>query len=170
VVKGFEKRDFRDIEAFDATTAVIMAVDAPAYILKTNDAGESWKVVYENNTKGMFLDAMEFWNEQAGIVIGDPIDGRFFIARSFDGGSTWKEIPNDFKPKADSGEALFAASGTNIRVLDHDEAVFVTGGTSSRVFIRDAAIKLPLLQGKETTGANSVSVMDHNSRKGWSLS
>lgn len=166
VVKGFEKRDFRDIEAFDATTAVIMAVDAPAYILKTNDAGESWKLVYENNTKGMFLDAMEFWNEQAGIVIGDPIDGRFFIARSFDGGSTWKEIPNDFKPTADSGEALFAASGTNIRVLDHDEAVFVTGGTSSRIFIRDAAIKLPLLQGKETTGANSVAVMDHNSRKG----
>src|SRR5689334_985623 len=30
-VKGFEKRDFRDIEAFDATTAIIMAVDAPAY-------------------------------------------------------------------------------------------------------------------------------------------
>src|SRR5688572_17295449 len=42
-VKGFEKRDFRDIEAFNSTTAVIMSVDAPAYILKTNDAGESWK-------------------------------------------------------------------------------------------------------------------------------
>ena len=166
VVKGFEKRDFRDIEAFDGTTAVIIAVDVPAYILKTNDGGESWKVVYENNTKGMFLDAMEFWNEQAGIVIGDPIDGRFFIARTFDGGTTWKEIPNNFKPKADSGEALFAASGTNIRVLDHDEAVFVTGGLSSRVFIRDSSTRLPLIQGKETTGANSVSVMDHHSRKG----
>jgi photosystem II stability/assembly factor-like uncharacterized protein len=166
IVKGFEKRDFRDIEAFDATTAVIMAVDAPAYILKTVDGGESWKVVYENTTKGMFLDAMEFWNINAGIVIGDPIDGRFFIARTFDGGNSWKEIPNDYKPKADSGEALFAASGTNIRILDRDEAVFVTGGLNSRAFIRDQSISIPIIKGKETTGANSIDVMDKYSRKG----
>src|SRR5215510_12725926 len=43
-VKGFEKQEFRDIEAFDGATAVIMAVGEPAYILKTNDGGESWKV------------------------------------------------------------------------------------------------------------------------------
>src|SRR4026209_842045 len=85
-VKGFEKSAFRDIEALDAVTAVIMSVAEPAYILKTIDGGENWKVVYENKTKGMFLDAMEFGNEQAAIVIGDPINGRFFISRSFDGG------------------------------------------------------------------------------------
>ncbi|RYY64224.1 MAG: oxidoreductase, partial [Chitinophagaceae bacterium] len=39
-VKGFEKMDFRDIEGFNATTAVIMGIDAPAYILKTIDGGE----------------------------------------------------------------------------------------------------------------------------------
>jgi len=166
VVKGFEKADFRDIEAFDATTAVIMAVDAPAYILKTVDAGETWRVVYENKTKGMFLDAMEFWNINAGIVVGDPIDGKIFIARTFDGGNTWKEIPDTFKPRADSGEAMFAASGTNVRILDRDEAVIVTGGLSSRILIRDAAIKLPIIQGKETTGANSIDVMDKYSRNG----
>jgi hypothetical protein len=165
-VKGFEKKDFRDIEAFDAATAVIVAVDEPAYILKTNDGGESWKVVYENKTKGMFLDAMEFWNEQSGIVIGDPIEGRFFILRSFDGGSTWKDIPFENRPLADSGEACFAASGTNIRALDRDEAVFVSGGIKSRLFTRKSMVDLPIIQGKETTGANSVSVYDHNKRKG----
>src|ERR1043165_9512867 len=36
-VKGFEKTDFRDIEAFNAATAVIMGISEPAYILKTND-------------------------------------------------------------------------------------------------------------------------------------
>ena len=148
-VKGFEKRDFRDIEAFNSTTAVIMAVDAPAYILKTNDAGETWKVVFEDKTPGMFLDAMEFWNEQAGIVLGDPINSRFFIARTFDGGTTWKEIPDQYKPVADSGEACFAASGTNIRALDRDEAIFISGGTKSRAFIRDQTVQLPLVQGKE---------------------
>src|SRR5688500_3537768 len=81
VVQGFEKRDFRDIEAFDATTAIIMAVDAPSYILKTTDGGLTWKAVYENKTPGMFLDAMSFWNDQSGIVLGDPIGGKFFIAR-----------------------------------------------------------------------------------------
>src|SRR5689334_15833398 len=90
-VKGFEKMDFRDIEAFDAVTAVIIAVAEPAYILKTDDGGESWKVVYENKTKGMFLDAMEFWNEESGIVVGDPLNGKFFIARTFDGGTSWED-------------------------------------------------------------------------------
>ena len=89
-VKGFEKTEFRDIEAFDEKTAVIMAVDAPAYILRTIDGGENWQTVYENKTKGMFLDAMEFWNEESGIVIGDPIDNKLFIARTFDGGKNWR--------------------------------------------------------------------------------
>ncbi|MER3497244.1 MAG: oxidoreductase [Chitinophagaceae bacterium] len=165
-VKGFEKADFRDIEGFDAATAVIIAVGQPAYILKTVDGGESWKVVYENKTKGMFLDAIEFWNEQSGIVIGDPVEGRFFVARTFDGGSNWMEVPLNNRPVADSGEACFAASGTNVRALDRDEAVFVSGGLKSRMFIRDAVIPLPVIQGKETAGANSVAVYDYNKRKG----
>ena len=165
-VKGFEKTDFRDIEAFDASTAVIIGVGEPAYILRTIDGGDSWKVVYENKTKGMFLDAMEFWNVEAGIVIGDPINGKFFIARTFDGGTTWKEIPENYKPRADSGEACFAASGTTIRALDNDEAVFVSGGVKSSVFIRDAKIALPIIQGKETTGANSIAVWDRYKKKG----
>ncbi len=166
VVKGFEKNDFRDIEAFDASTAIIMSVDAPAYILKTTNGGDTWKIVYENNAKGMFLDAMEFWNEQAGIVIGDPLEGKFFVARTFDGGMSWHEVPADKRPLADSGEACFAASGTNIRVLDRDEAVFVTGGLHSRLFSRKPSLTLPILQGRESTGANSVAVWDNYKLQG----
>lgn len=167
-VKGFEKTEFRDIEAFDATTAVIMAISEPAYILRTVDGGETWKVVYENKMKGMFLDAMEFWNEQAGIVIGDPPkgQGKIFVVRTFDGGKTWQDVPELYRPVADSGEACFAASGTNVRALDNDEAVFITGGLSSNVFIRDQKIKLPIIQGKETTGANSIAVWDRYKKKG----
>jgi photosystem II stability/assembly factor-like uncharacterized protein len=168
IVKGFEKRDFRDIEAFDAATAVVIAVDAPAYILKTTDGGESWKIVYENKTIGMFLDAMEFWNEISGIVIGDPIGGKVFVARTFDGGNTWKDIPDNYRPVADSGEAFFAASGTNVRALDRDESVLVSGGTRSRMYVRDKKIDLPILQGRETTGANSIAVLDNNKLKGGS--
>jgi len=160
-VKGFEKTDFRDIEAFDKKTALIMAVDEPACILRTNDGGENWKIVFENKTIGMFLDAMEFWNDQSGIVIGDPINQLFYIGRTFDGGKTWQNIPDKYKPVADSGEACFASSGTNIRKLNKSEAVFVSGGLSSHIFIRDKKMMLPLIQGKVSTGANSIAVKNN---------
>jgi photosystem II stability/assembly factor-like uncharacterized protein len=165
-VPGYEKRDFRDIEAFDQNTAIIMAIAEPADILKTTDGGKTWRLVYENNTRGMFLDAMEFWNVNSGIVVGDPIDGRFFIARSFDGGDSWHEIPPRYMPRADSGEGCFASSGTNVRSLTLDAACFVSGGPRSRIFIRDTVIDLPILQGKTTTGANSVAVKDNHTRHG----
>ena len=160
IVKGFEKNDFRDIEAFDAQTAVIMGISDPAYILKTVDGGDNWKVVFENKTKGMFLDAMEFWNEQSGIVIGDPIDGKFYIARTFDGGSSWMDIPKENYPLADSGEACFASSGTNVRKLSKQEAVFITGGLTSHLMRRNHKILLPIVQGTSSTGANSIAIKD----------
>jgi photosystem II stability/assembly factor-like uncharacterized protein len=165
-VPGYEKRDFRDIEAFDAKTAVIMAVAEPADILKTTDGGKTWKLVYENTTPGMFLDAMEFWNKDSGIVLGDPINGKFFIARSFDGGDSWHDIPTRELPEADSGEACFASSGTNVRGLDRKEACFVSGGLRSRLFLRDSRIDLPLIRGSQSTGANSVAVKDNSKLKG----
>jgi photosystem II stability/assembly factor-like uncharacterized protein len=164
-IPGFEKRDFRDIEAFSFSTAIIMAIAEPAIILKTTDAGKTWEKVYENNTPGMFLDAMEFWNEESGIVIGDPINGKFFISRTYDGGKTWKDVSESKLPLADSGEACFAASGTNIRKLDKDEACFVTGGRKSRLFWKGQPIELPIIQGKETTGANSIAVRDDHKRR-----
>jgi hypothetical protein len=160
-VKGFEKADFRDIEALDSKTAVIMAIAEPAYILRTSDGGDTWQTVYENKTKGMFLDAMEFWNEQSGIVIGDPVDNKVFIARTFDGGKKWQELPPQNYPIADSGEAFFASSGTNVRKLSKQEAVFISGGTKSRLFIRDNKIDLPIVQGKTSTGANSIAIKNN---------
>ena len=157
-VQGYDSVDFRDIEAFSSTDAIIMGVADPAYILKTVNGGETWRKVYENRDSGMFLDAMEFWSLESGIVIGDPVKGRFFIARTFDEGNTWKELPFEKRPLADSGEACFASSGTNIRAMDRDEACFVSGGLNSRLFSKKAAITLPLGTRKETTGANSVAV------------
>lgn len=171
-VKGFEKTEFRDIEAFDANTAVIMAIPSatipePAHILKTTDGGESWKVVYENKTKGMFLDAMDFVGNEYGIVVGDPIDNKIFIAETFDGGSTWNELGLEGKrPVADSGEAFFASSGTNIRLMIDKRFFLVSGGTKSRLITRFDASDLPVLQGKESTGANSIDVYDKGNGKG----
>src|SRR5262249_46789695 len=87
-------------------------------------------------------------------------------ARTFDGGENWQDIPLDKRPVADSGEACFAASGTNIRPLDRDEAVFVSGGLRSRLFSKNKPAELPIIQGKETTGANSIAVWDNKKLNG----
>jgi photosystem II stability/assembly factor-like uncharacterized protein len=165
-VKNHEKRDFRDIEAFDSKRAIVLAISEPAEILKTTDGGKTWKLVFSDSTRGMFLDAMDFWNQESGIVLGDPVRGRFFIARTFDGGSSWHPIPDDELPKADSGEGCFAASGTNVRKLDRESACFVSGGLKSRLYLRDKVIDLPIIQGKETTGANSVAIQDNRKLQG----
>jgi photosystem II stability/assembly factor-like uncharacterized protein len=158
VIKGYENTEFRDIEAFDATTAVVMGIAEPAYILRTVDGGQNWTRVFSDSSKGMFLDAMEFWNSQSGIVIGDPVKGRFFIARTFDEGRNWQGIPENYRPLADSGEACFASSGTNIRALNKAEAIFISGGLSAHLFIRDKKIELPLGTRKESSGANSIAI------------
>jgi photosystem II stability/assembly factor-like uncharacterized protein len=165
-VKGFEKTDFRDIEAFDGSTAIIMGVDTPAYILKTTDGGETWKKVYENRAKGMFLDAMDFIGENNGMVVGDPIDGKVFMASTIDGGETWQEMPVDKRPLADSGEAFFAASGSNIRLFKNDKYYLASGGTSSHLFTGMVKTKIPIVQGKETTGANAIDIYDKGNGKG----
>ena len=165
-VNGFEKTDFRDIEAFDANTAIIMGVAEPAYILKTNDGGESWRVVYENKTKGMFLDAMDFANNQRGIVVGDPINGKIFIARTNNSGNTWEEIEEkQTRPVAESGEAFFAASGSNVKLFTNDEFFIVSGGLRSRLITNSSAIDLPVIQGKESTGANAIDIYDNGMPK-----
>jgi len=160
-VAGYEKRDFRDIEAFDENTAIIMGIAEPAIILKTSDGGKNWRKVFEDSTKGMFLDAMDFAGEQNGVVIGDPINQAIYIASTSDMGESWKRMDittgNTNQFMANDGEAFFASSGTNIKMLDHG-FVFASGGRSSRLFFKGRKDSLPIMQGKESTGANSIAV------------
>jgi hypothetical protein len=158
-VQGYEQRDFRDIHAFDSNTAVIIAIDTPAVILKTKDGGRSWNKVFEDNRPGMFLDAMHFEDNQ-GVVIGDPIDGRPFIAKTSDYGETWQVLYlQQYCQQTINGEAFFAASGSNIQLIKKRGTYFplyVSGGIQSRLFFQDQCIALPLQSGKNYTGANGL--------------
>jgi len=165
-VKGFEQRDFRDLEAFDEKTALIMGIAEPAIILKTIDGGLTWKTVFSDSTKGMFLDAMSFTNQQNGIVIGDPIDGYHFMATTQNAGDTWVVANKSLSNRALEGEAFFASSGTNIQLAKDKKSalkyVFVTGGKHSRFNLNQQYFELPILQGKESTGANSIVLNESN--------
>lgn len=160
-LKGYEKSDFRDIEAFDDKRAVIMSSGTPAYILKTTDGGQSWKEVYKNLDTAYFLDAMDFWDEKKGMLVGDPINGHFMLLQTQDGGDTWKEMDTTKTPKAMNGEAVFAASGTSLRCWGRNEFGFVTGGAVSRLLSsnfkcsHNKSDTLEIMQGKQSQGAFS---------------
>jgi photosystem II stability/assembly factor-like uncharacterized protein len=160
-VKGYEQRDFRDIAAFDSNNAVIIAVAEPAIILRTNDGGHTWKKVFEDTTKGMFLDAMDFNNKGYGVVIGDPINNNLFKAFTIDYGNSWKSLHMaDPGMQLKDGEAFFASSGTNVVATNNKNNPFIyaTGGKISRLIYKDAFYNLNLLSNKESTGANAIAL------------
>lgn len=124
--------DFRDVDATSATVAYILSIGSgPASrIYKTSDAGASWTLQFTNQDPKGFLDAMAFWDDRRGLVMGDSIDGRFDILRTLDGGRTWLRIPADALPKALANEGAFAGSGTNVTVLPGGRAWIGTGAAA----------------------------------------
>ena len=157
-VKGYETRDFRSIHAWNEKEAIIVAIAAPAIILKTKDGGISWYKVYENADTLMFLDAIHFKDASNGLVVGDPISNHIFLLSTIDKGENWNEIPSSyFKTPLEKGEAFFASSGSNIAQNSKDDFL-VSGGLRSRLWINGEAIDIPILQGGTSTGANSMAI------------
>ncbi len=160
-IKGYEKSDFRDIEAFDEQTAIIMSSGTPAYILKTTDGGLTWKEVFKRMDTAYFLDAMDFWDHKKGVLVGDPINGHFVLLKTTDGGNTWQELDTSKTPRAMEGEAVFAASGTSLRCWGKKDFGFVTGGSISRFISMNIKkndyrpVRLPMIQGTSSQGAFS---------------
>ncbi|MFC5283356.1 WD40/YVTN/BNR-like repeat-containing protein [Pedobacter alpinus] len=166
-VKGYEKIDFRDIEAFSAKVVIIVSAGSPAYILKTTDGGENWKKVYENTSPVIFLDGMEFLNKKEGFIFGDPIDGFMQLLATKNGGETWENISEKAAIMLQKGEAAFAASGTSIRSFKN-KIYIATGGkvtnlyTSQNKGISWVKEQLPLIQGKASTGCFSLAISKQN--------
>jgi hypothetical protein len=157
-VQGYETRDFRSIHAWNEKEAIIVAVAAPAVILKTKDGGKSWYKVYENADTLMFLDAIHFKDASNGLVVGDPIANTIFLLSSNDKGEHWNQVPsNYFKTTLEKGEAFFASSGSNIGQLSKEDFL-VSGGMRSRLWINGEAMNIPIIQGGKSTGANSMAI------------
>ena len=116
----------------------------------------------------MFFNSLEFSDSAKGIALSDPVDGRFLVLRTADGGATWLHVT--VLPPAHEGEANFAASNSCIETLSSGRAWFVTGGVSARVFYSDDFGKswkvtdTPMVQGQPSTGIFSVAFK--NGREG----
>ncbi|PST83852.1 oxidoreductase [Pedobacter yulinensis] len=166
--RGFEKLDFRDIEAFDDQNAIAVNAGSPAYILLTTDGGQNWEKVYENTDSAIFLDGMAFWGRMNGIVFGDPIGNKMPILKTTDGGKTWQEVSENMKFDLARGEASFAASGTTIKALPGGRTWIATGGATSNIYFSPdygttwERYALPILQGTDSTGPFSIDFLDRN--------
>jgi photosystem II stability/assembly factor-like uncharacterized protein len=138
-VPDVSRLDFRAVFAFDASTAFLLsagpAEGGQANIYSTVDRGAHWTRVYSITQAGVFLDAIAFWDRQHGIAMSDPIEGRWFLLTTADGGRTWTRIPPERIPPVLQGEAAFAASGTCLTVQGGRNVWIGTGGAAkARVF------------------------------------
>ncbi len=164
--------DLRDIEAVSQRLAYAMVAGADtARIYRTSDGGRTWIRQYDDTRKGVFLDGLAFWDASRGIAVGDPMDGRFLVLRTEDGGAHWAQLPAATSPTALPGEAAFAASGTAVAVGAGGRAWIGTGGVggagaTARVFRSSdygrtwEPSSTPLPSGSPSTGIFSLAFRD----------
>ncbi|GAC1649590.1 MAG: oxidoreductase [Gemmatimonadaceae bacterium] len=138
-IAGAGSLDLRAIHAIGARVAWAMSAGEAekglSRIFQTRDGGSHWELQYSTSTKGVFLDALAFWDARHGIAVSDPVDGRLFILTTTDGGSTWVRVPPDRLPAVLPREAAFAASGSCLAVQGARNVWIGTGGGGrARVF------------------------------------
>jgi photosystem II stability/assembly factor-like uncharacterized protein len=133
-VPGASDVDFRAVRALDDKTAFLLSIGngEKSRIYKTDDGGERWALLYTNPDPKGFFDALAFWDADHAILLGDPVDGRFVIMTSSDGGFSWHRQKT---PPALPNEGAFAASNSCLVVHGEHEVWFGTGGPGgARVF------------------------------------
>ncbi len=169
-IRGAETLDFRDLEALSDDVLVLMAAGpGPASrIYRSTDGGATWGLFHTNPEKEGFYDALAFWDARHGIVVGDPVGGKFRIRTTIDGGLTWYAVKDEVMPPALPGEGAFAASGTCLFASKGgNDAWFVTGGAKvARVFhtadrgLTWTVAEAPVAAANASSGLFSVAFLD----------
>lgn len=167
-VAGHETTDFRDIEAFSGSEALIISAGSPLIILRTADGGNTWQGTYRDEQPDIFFDGMDFWDDDRGIAYGDPIGGVMQLLETRDGGRSWQNMSERAGLQLTDGEAGFAASGTGIRALQGGHVFIASGGHRSRLFhsgdygLTWSARACPIIQGTASTGIFSIAFRDEH--------
>ncbi|UYM07676.1 WD40/YVTN/BNR-like repeat-containing protein [Solicola gregarius] len=126
---------FRDVEALGARSAVVLAIGPgeASRIYRTADAGKTWHETFRNRTEQAFFNCVDFYpGGRRGLAVSDPVDGKFRILSTDDGGRSWSVQSPAGMPDS-TGEANFSASGDCLVIRGHN-AWFGSGGSAARVF------------------------------------
>ncbi|MEU5011989.1 oxidoreductase [Streptomyces sp. NPDC021749] len=137
---GAATLEFRDIEAFDARHAVVLAIGEgeASRVFRTDDAGATWTESFRNTDPRAFYDCLTFFDRRHGIALSDPVDGRYRVLSTADGGRSWRVLPSDGMPPAQPGEAAFAASGQCLVSAGGRDAWIATGGAATARVLHSA--------------------------------
>ena len=163
-VPGASEDDFRSMHAWNDKEAIVFGISRPGRAYYTDDGGDSWNIVYENNNEGIFFDSVVFTDENTGLALSDPLDSTSFVIRTTDRGKSWNRIRN--MPVLVEGEFNFAASNSCIDYHPGGNIWIITGGTAARVFISNdhgkswTASETGLVHGNQSSGNFSISVCD----------
>jgi photosystem II stability/assembly factor-like uncharacterized protein len=159
--------EFRSISV-TTNFVFILSVGSPALLFKIDKKTLNYKLVYEETGEKTFYDSMQFWDDENGIAVGDPIENCMSILLTKDGGNTWNKLACENLPLAREGEAAFAASNTNISLIDK-MAFIVSGGEEANVLVGSEygktwkKYKAPIVQGEKMTGIFSIDNLSTNS-------
>lgn len=121
---------FRDIEARNARTALALSIGegTDSRIYRTTDGGRTWGEAFVNDDESAFYDCLAMYpGDRFGLAVSDPVDGKFRIISTRDGGASWQLVDPAGMPDAVDGEFAFAASGTCLVTSGHD-AYLASGG------------------------------------------
>ncbi|WP_431047404.1 WD40/YVTN/BNR-like repeat-containing protein [Streptomyces sp. P1-3] len=137
---GAGELEFRDVEAFGARRAVVLAIGEgeASRVLRTEDGGATWTESFRNTDPRAFYDCVTFFDSRHGIALSDPVDGKYRILSTGDGGRSWRVLPSDGMPAAQPGEAAFAASGQCLVSSGGRHAWLATGGAATSRVLHSA--------------------------------
>lgn len=174
-----EKLDFRGIWAWNADRAIVLSSGPgdQSRVYSTSDVCSHWQEDRRNSEAGGFWDAVVFQgrdfgllgDEKTGVLIGDPVHGRFHTEVMILGHG-W--FTDDDSCVARANEAAFAASNSAVFVFGSRRYIIATGGQAGpRVLLspllayRDRSrscleVALPLAGGSESSGAFSLAFRD----------
>jgi photosystem II stability/assembly factor-like uncharacterized protein len=167
VVPGAESLQFRDVEGVSDKVAYLLAAGTgtASRIYKTEDGGETWSLQFQNEDPNAFYDCFAFWTPDRGLTMSDSVNGRFPVIRTTNGDS-WRDI-GDHLPKAQPGEAAFAASGTCVATEGERRAWIGTGGAKKARILATTdggntweAYHTPIVQGTPSSGVTTVAFRD----------
>ncbi|MEU0691090.1 YCF48-related protein [Streptomyces uncialis] len=169
---GTADLEFRDIEAFDARRAVVLAIGEgeASRMLRTEDGGATWTEVFRNTDPRAFYDCVAFFDDRRGLAMSDPVDGKYRILSTRDGGRSWRVLPDTGMPPALPGEAGFAASGQCLVTSGSRDVWLATGGGARARVLHSAdrghtwrATELSLPAGDPARGVFALAFRDSDS-------
>ncbi len=162
--------DIRDIQVFSKHSAIVMTVGEgkKSRLYSTTDSGKNWQLLFINPDKKGFFDSIDFWDNQRGLLLGDPVDGYYTVLKTLDGGKSWQRIKQDALPTKLKNEAAFAASGNTLITNDQHDAWITTGGFSASVYHSSdngdswRRMPVPLHQINQTSGGYGLAFNSDN--------